>query len=143
MKNGILFILFVLTFGCSQKVKVSDLLFLNGYWQINRVEDLDGNKKEYPINEVYDFFEIKNKTGFHKKVVWQPTGKFLVNDIQENLLIDIKDEAVFFNFNNRYGKHSDKLVAISEKEMVLVSNENVKYFYTKVILEEDNYGKKN
>ena len=143
MRKSIFLFLFFLIISCSNNNNLASINAINGYWQINKVIDLDGNKKEYPINEVYDFFEIKNKIGFHKKVVWQPTGKFLVNDLQENIKINVVKDDVILDFSSRFGKHSDMLESISDQEMVLVSKENVKYYYTKVVLDEKNYGKKN
>jgi len=50
MKKGILvFILTLVLASCSQKVDVSKIDAINGYWQISKVTDADGNKKENPI----------------------------------------------------------------------------------------------
>lgn len=117
---------------CSQKADLSQIGFINGYWQISKVTDLDGNKKEYPINEVYDFFEIKNNSGFHKKVTWQPDGTFLVNDLQENVKITIVNEEVMLDFSSKYGKHSENLESVSKDEMVLVSKDQIRFIYKKV-----------
>lgn len=140
MKNlkFILFILLILS--CKRQLNTDDLGNLNGYWQIAKAENASGEKKEYPINEVYDFFEINGTTGIHKKVVWQPTQKFLVNDIEENIKVKNIKEDYFIEFSNRYGSHSDKLVSINNEEMILSSTENVKYYYKKVILEDNPYG---
>lgn len=143
MKKYIVLGLVFLILGCSQKVDISKIDSLNGYWQISKVLDDNGNKKEYPINEVYDFFEIKNKKGFHKKVVWQPTGKFLVNDMQDDVKLVQLEEEFFLEFSSKFGKHMDQLASISDNEMVLISKEKVKYYYSKVALDKDIYGKTN
>lgn len=135
MKKGI--VLFMLTFvfvGCYQKVDVSKIGAVNGYWQISKVTDDDGNKKEYPINEVYDYFDIKNNVGFHKKVLWQPDGTFLVNDLQDKVKVVVADEKAVLNFTSPYGSHTEELGSISDDEMVLISNDGIKYYYKKVIL---------
>lgn len=143
MKKLIIFSLVLVLLSCKKEVDLENINQLNGYWQISKAENTNGDKKEYPINEVYDYFEFKNKTGLHKKVVWQPTGKFLVNDMQENISIKKIEGEVFINFSSRYGKHVDKLESISAEEMILMSKDNVKYYYKKVVLEEDKYGEKN
>ena len=66
MKKSIAILILTLVFvGCSEKVDVSKIDSINGYWQISKVTDADDHKKEYPINEIYDYFEIKNKLGLH------------------------------------------------------------------------------
>ncbi|MEO8234926.1 MAG: lipocalin family protein [Flavobacterium sp.] len=144
MKKSLLFLLAIVFVGCSHKVDISKIDTINGYWQISKVIDGEGNKKEYPINETYDYFQIKNKKGFHKKVLWQPDGTFLVNDLQEDLNIIVKKDDVVLDFSSKFGKHQDKLESISEEEMVIVSKEAVKFYYSKVILNsESKDGKKN
>lgn len=135
MKKGIVLFIFALVFvSCSQKVDVSKIDSINGYWQISKVTDADGNKKEYPINEVYDYFEIKNNNGFHKKVQWQPNGKFLVNDLQDKVKVVVAEDKVILDFTSSYGNHSDELEVISNDELVLVSKEQIKFYYKKVVL---------
>ena len=133
MKNIIL-LLFVIFSSCTQKVEVSKINLINGYWEIQKVEDANGNEKEYKINEFYDYFDIKKNIGFHKKVQWLPTNKFLVNDAQDNLKIIVKEDKVFLKFHSEFGEHIDELVLISDDEMILVSKEKVKFYYQKVTL---------
>ncbi len=137
MKKSLLFLIlpFVLV-SCTQKVDVTKIDDINGYWQISKVTDADDHKKEYPINEVYDYFEIKNKIGFHKKVLWQPDGTFLVNDLQETLKVNVENERVQLDFSSKYGNHSEELESISKDEMVLVSKEEVKFYYKKVVINQ-------
>lgn len=125
-------LLLIITSGCQQQIKDKDLNLINGYWQILKVEDANGNKKEYKINEIYDYFEIKNKVGFHKKVRWQPAAKFLVNNAQENLQIIKKDNDYYLKFGSENGNHVNKLKSLSEDNMTLESLEKVSFYYIKV-----------
>ncbi len=121
-------------FGCSQKVDISKIDDLNGYWQITKAVNIDGDKKDYPINEVYDYYEIKNKNGFHKKVNWQPDGTFLVNDLSETVNITNNSEGVYIQFTSKFGKHSERIESISEKELVLETADKGKLYFSKVVL---------
>jgi hypothetical protein len=131
MKKIVLFSLLALI-SCSKKVEIASISKLNGYWQIQKVEDANGNKKDYPINEVYDYFEVKNNSGFHKKVTWQPDGTYLINDLQDEVKIIVKNDKVIVDFKSKFGNHIEELVAISENELVLKSKEEVSFYYTKV-----------
>lgn len=137
MKKLLLFLLFV-TLSCKQSITDADINLVNGYWQIEKVIDDNGNKKEYKINEIYDYFELKNKVGIHKKVKWQPAAKFLVNDAQENVKVIKEAESYYLKFWSQNGTHLDKLESISDEEMVLVSKEKVSFYYTKVNLDASN-----
>ena len=77
-----IFLLIVLTsmLSCKQKIKEADISNLNGYWEIEKVDLPDGDKKEYKVNETIDFFKIENKKGFRKKVMPQLDGTYLTND---------------------------------------------------------------
>jgi hypothetical protein len=130
----ILVFLMSICFGCSQKVDISKIDDINGYWQITKAVNADGDKKDYPINEVYDYYEIKNKNGFHKKVNWQPDGTFLVNDLSETVKITNNSEGVYIQFTSKFGKHSERIESISEKELVLETVDKAKLYFTKVIL---------
>ena len=59
--------LFILT-ACQNKVTHEDLPFLNGYWEIEKVNMPDGQTKEYTINTTVDYIEMKDLSGFRKKV---------------------------------------------------------------------------
>ena len=63
MKKIILFLVFGLFLSCKQSISESDLQNLNGYWEIEKVELPDGDKKEYKVNETIDFFKITDHKG--------------------------------------------------------------------------------
>ncbi len=135
MKKIIVLILAItVNLGCSQKVDISQINNINGYWQITKAINTNGDKKDYPINEVYDYYEIKNKTGFHKKVTWQPDGTFLVNDLSEKVKITDSSEGFFIQFTSKFGKHSERIEAVSDKELVLETPDKAKLYFSKVVL---------
>ncbi len=121
-------------FGCSKKADISEIDNINGYWQISKAVNADGDKKEYPINEIYDYFEVKNKIGFHKKVRWQPDGTFLINDLSETIkIIDTKKE-IKIDFFSKFGKHSEVIEFLSENELILKMTDDSKMYFNKVVL---------
>ena len=130
----VLLVLISTCFGCSQKVDISKINTLNGYWQITKAVNTNGDKKDYPINEVYDYYEIKAKNGFHKKVNWQPDGTFLVNNLADKIKITENLEGVFIQFASKFGKHTERIESISEKELVLETPDKAKLYFSKVVL---------
>ena len=101
-------------FSCKEKADIKNIDKIKGYWQITKVETAKGDKKDYPVNENYEYFDIKDKIGFHKKVRWQPMGTFLVDDMQEKMVASEKEESVVLNFSSEFGKHSENIVELSD-----------------------------
>lgn len=132
MKNTIkiLFILFLFA-SCQQKIEPSDIAKINGYWEIKKVVFPDGNHKDYGINETYDYFEIKNNKGFRKKVTPQLDGKFLVNDLSENVEVLFDHDKTYLSYNTTYAKWKEQLKSISDSEMVVINKEEKEYHYKK------------
>ena len=143
MKKIAVIIVALVLFSCKEKVALGQIDKIKGYWQITKVETAEGEKKEYPVNENYEYFDIKNKTGFHKKVRWQPMGTFLVDDLQEKMTASEKDGEVVLNFSSEFGKHSEKVIELSDSLLVLESEEGADFHYKKVNVNSlPQYGKK-
>ena len=116
---------------CKQKIEPKDIAYINGYWEIERVDLPDGDHKEYKMNEVYDFFDVKNNKGFRKKVMPQLDGTFLANDASENVEIVFLKDQVFLKFKTEYATWTEELKQISATEMVLENNKKIEYKYKK------------
>jgi len=127
---SILFLAFLFV-ACQQKIKPEDISKINGYWEVEKVVFDSINDKEYGMNEVYDYFEIKNNKGIRKKVMPQLDGTFLVNDTYENVTVRFADDKVFLDYSTPYMKWSEELIAVSAEELVLLNKEKTEYHYKK------------
>ncbi|MDI9311482.1 MAG: hypothetical protein QM535_14815 [Limnohabitans sp.] len=132
MKKGIVILVGLISFSCSKKVELKDIDLLNGYWQIEKVKKSDGEKKEYPVNEEYEYFELVNNVGFHKKVNWQPLGKYVVDAMQEKVEAAQNDGEVILKFSSKFGKRTEKVVSLSKEELVLSTADDSEFYYKKV-----------
>lgn len=143
MRRIVLTLSLLSVFSCAEKVAIENIEKINGYWQITKVETADGEKKEYPVNENYEYFDIKNKLGFHKKVRWQPMGTFLVDDMQEKMTASEKEGEVVLDFSSEFGKHTEKVIQLTDSLLVLESQEGADFHYKKVNVNRlPKYGKK-
>lgn len=136
MKKCVVFFVAFILSSCAEKVDPVKLNLINGYWQITKAINANGDKKVYKINEIYDYFELKDKIGFRKKVTWQPTGTFLVNNAQDSVRVTITGEKVYLNFSTLFGKHKEEIISLSDKEMVLLSDIDTKFYYEKIVLDK-------
>ena len=131
MKKLIPIALLVLLSACHQKVTSNDIANLNGYWEIEKVVFSNGSKKEYTYNESYDYFQIKDKSGFRKKVMPQLDGRFLVNDQLEKITISFNNEEAYINYSTPFAKWKEKIKAISREKLIIINASKAEYHYKK------------
>ncbi|ESU26295.1 hypothetical protein FLJC2902T_27760 [Flavobacterium limnosediminis JC2902] len=121
----------LLLVGCKQTIEEKDLAKINGYWEIEKAELPDGGKKEYKINPTIDFFEIKDKKGFRKKVVPQFDGSYLMNDLSEKIVITNTDGDAFLNYTTPYAKWKEEIIEISDEKLIVKNDQDIEYHYKK------------
>jgi Lipocalin-like domain len=134
MKNAFFFFLISLVLiSCKSEIKESDISKINGYWEIEKVILASGEKKEYKISETIDYFQIKNKTGFRKKVTPQIDGKYLVNDVSETITISAEKSDYFINYKTQYLSWKEEIIELQDSVLVLKNKDDVVYHYKKSI----------
>jgi hypothetical protein len=133
MKKIFLFIVFGLLLSCKQTISKTDLNNLNGYWEIEKVELPDGDKKEYKVNETIDFFEIQDKKGFRKKVMPQLDGTYLTNDIQENIIITIQDGEAIVHYKTVYASWNEEIIKLTKDKLVIKNQQDFEYHYKRPV----------
>lgn len=114
---------------CSDKISSEDLHFLNGYWEIEKVEFLDGKKKEYPMNTVIDYFEIKNLQGFRKKMVPRFDGTFETSDDAEPFIIKLEKGSFYVFYKNPLSEWQERLLSLSENSFSVENLEGTTYYF--------------
>ncbi len=127
-KSALLFICIGLV-SCKDSIPESDLVYLNGYWEIEKVELPDGDKKEYKVNESIDFIQLKSRNGIRKKVYPQIDGRYLVNDVQEQFIVTDSAGTWLLRYETRYGTWSEKILAIDSSFLEISGAEGAIYFY--------------
>lgn len=135
MKNFLLTLFTAVLFvSCQEKKTESfDVTLLNGYWEIEQVIMADGTRKEYKMNETIDFFEVKNDTGFRKKVNPQFDGTYIVNDTDEKIKIEKSEKGTYISYNTDYAKWKEKIIALNKEQLILENEQNIQYQYKKPI----------
>lgn len=137
MKKILLFIVLGSLFSCKQKITDADISNLNGYWEIERVELPNGEKKEYKVNETIDFFKIEASKGFRKKVMPQLDGSYLTNDVQEEVNVVLKDGDAFLQYKTTYASWNEEIIELTKDKLVVVNQQEIEYHYkrpTKILV---------
>lgn len=114
-----------------RNITEKDIYKLNGYWEIETAILPDGTKKEYTINPTVDYFEVKGKTGFRKKVMPQLDGKYLVNDQQETFTFSDKDDKAILLYKTKYAAWQEEILELSNDELVVKNTHGIEYHYKK------------
>ena len=129
MKKILLVILLGSVLSCKQKISNTDISNLNGYWEIEKVELPDGDKKEYKINETLDFFKIEANKGFRKKVMPQLDGTYLTNDIQEGVVVVLKDGDASLQYKTTYASWKEEIIELTKDKLVVKNQQEIEYYY--------------
>ena len=133
MKKIILFLVFGLFLSCKQSISESDLQNLNGYWEIEKVELPDGDKKEYKVNETIDFFKIADKKGFRRKVMPQIDGTYLTNDLKEDVVVVLKDGDATIQYKTNYANWNEEIIELSKDKLVVKNQQDLEYHYKRPV----------
>ena len=129
MKRILLLIVLVSALSCKQKITEADLSNLNGYWEIEKVELPDGDMKEYKVNETIDFFKIEANKGFRKKVMPQLDGTYLTNDIQEDVVVVVKDGDALLQYKTKYASWKEEIIELTKDKLVVKNQLEIEYYY--------------
>jgi hypothetical protein len=132
MKKIYLLFLPLILLACSG-VSEGDLTKINGYWEIETAVMPDGSEKEYKINSTIDFFELKGKQGFRKKVMPQVDGTYLTGDNYEKISVSTTDGKTYLNYTTDYAKWKEEIVELNDKELVLKNTYGMEYHYKKPV----------
>lgn len=124
-----LFLFVVSIVSCSGRVSLEDLHHLNGYWEIEEVEFSNGNTKEYPMNTVVDYIELKDGKGFRKKMVPRFDGTFETSDDAEPFTIVEENGMFFMRYENPLSEWQERLLSLSEDSFSVENPEGITYYF--------------
>ena len=134
MKHNLYVLLLVTTLiSCTSKPKKEDFTKLNGYWEIEKVDFSDGNKKEYKVNEFIDFIAIKDNKGIRQKVAPQLDGSYLKGTLFDSIRIVDSADCCYLKTDSKFTKWEEKILSVSDDEFVLENEVNIIYHYKKFV----------
>ena len=134
MKNYFyVLLLTTVLFSCTSKPKKEDIAKLNGYWEIEKVDFPDGNKKEYQVNEFIDFISVTENKGIRQKVAPQLDGSFLKGTLQDNIKIVDSADCYYLKTNSKFTKWEEKILSVSDDKFVLENEAKIVYHYKKFV----------
>ena len=104
---------------------------LSGYWEIKTVKMPDGEKKEYTINTVVDYIEIKGDSGTRTKVSPRFDGTFRTNGISENFTLKIEDDSLRMYYKTPFDAWKETVIKAEDSTLAVINRDNKIYTYSK------------
>ena len=124
---------FVLLVSCSDS-PAEKLKLLNGYWEIQQIENSHGSIKEYSISQNIDYFEVTDSgKGIRKKVQPDIVGKFTATNASENIDVIVKDNTGFLKYSTAFDTWQEEIIKVSKTQLVLRNKDNYTYTYRRYV----------
>ncbi len=132
MKKIYLFAILLATCLSCTSVEKSDLQFLNGYWEIEKVKQPSGKEIDFGMNTIYDYYEIDtDNKGFYVKASPQLDGTFIVDDFRDEIKVVENDKNYIIEFHSEYDDREMTILELSEKHLVIKNQDDKTYYYKK------------
>lgn len=132
MNKIILFSLLAVVFlSCNNHDPEQQKKFVEGYWEIEKVELPGDSVLNYKINENIDYFEIEDSTGFRKKLRPQFDGSYQTTDDAEEVTLRIEDDSLRLYYKTAFDEWKETLLEADEDEMSILNREGIIYHYKK------------
>lgn len=104
---------------------------LGGYWEIKSVEMPSGNKKDFTINTIVDYIEMKGDSGVRTKVSPKFDGSFTTNGVSEKFILKIEDDSLRMYYHTHFDEWKETVVEAKDSLLSVKNRDNKIYNYSK------------
>ncbi len=121
----------IVLLSCNNQDPKEQVKYIEGYWEIDKVELPGDSVREYSINETIDYFEITDSTGFRKKLQPQFDGSYKTSDDAEELKIKIENDSLRLYYKTPFDEWKETLLKADEEKMSILNKDGIIYHYKK------------
>ncbi|WP_339811318.1 lipocalin family protein [Zunongwangia profunda] len=131
MKNtGVFFLLFsLILLSCNKQDPKEQIQFIEGYWEIDKVEVSPDSTITYSINDNIDYFEVKGNSGQRTKLSPQLDGSFKTTNSAEKIELKIEEDSLRIYYKTAFDNWKETVLKASPEELVIKSNQDKIYHY--------------
>ena len=129
MNKVVTFGIFLMLVACQNKVSQEELTLLNGYWEIEKVTLANGQTKEYKVNTTIDYIEVKELSGYRKKVYPKFDGTFDTSNDAEQFTIIVQQDRFEIHHKSELSEWAEVLKSLDENSFSVTNAENITYYY--------------
>ncbi|WP_019038550.1 hypothetical protein [Psychroflexus tropicus] len=123
-----LVILSLILLSCTSKPDLEDVEKLNGFWEIEKAETPYGDKS-YQMNQMVDYFRIKENKGFRKKMQPSLLGNYQSSKNREYFRIEDQKDSLVFIYENDFDTWTETLLSIEDDQFTVRNKQNFIYTY--------------
>lgn len=118
-------------FSCAKPDPNAQKQNLEGYWEIKAVEIPSGNKKNFDLNTIVDYIEVKGDGGMRTKVSPNLDGTFINNGVSENFTLKIEDDSLRMYYKTPFDEWKETVIKAKDSTLVVKNRDNKVYEYKK------------
>lgn len=134
MKNNIfVFFLSLFLISCSNQAPEEKLQYLNGYWEVEKVEFPDESTKDFRMSETVDFFGFENKKGIRKKVRPQFDGTYVVTESAEKVEAKIENDSLNLYYSTPFDSWKETVLKAEEDKLSIINDRGIIYHYKRFV----------
>jgi hypothetical protein len=132
MKYKIIFLLItIFTISCEKPNPEAQKQNLSGYWEIKAVKMPDGEKKNFDVNTVVDYIEVKGDSGTRTKVSPKFDGSFTTNGVAENFTLKIEEDSLRMYYKTPFDEWKETVIEAKDSTLTVKNRDNKIYIYSK------------
>lgn len=124
-------LLSVFFFSCEKPNPNEQKKYLDGYWEIETVEMASGKKKDFSVNTIVDYIEVKGDSGVRTKVSPKFDGTFRTNGTLESFTLKIEDDSLRMLYKTPFDEWKETVIEVEDSTLVVKNRDNKVYTYTK------------
>lgn len=128
MKKLIVLLALVIA-SCQQNDPKEQLKNLDGYWEIDRVEVEKDSVIKYGMSPYIDYIEMKDSTGFRKKLKPELNGEFRTTENEEKISAKIEDRKLILEYSTPYASWQEEVLEANDKSLVVINSDGKTYYY--------------
>ena len=97
---------------------------LGGYWEIKTVKMPNGEKKEFGINTIIDYIEVKGDSGQRTKVSPKLDGTFASNGVSENFTLKIEEDSLRMYYKTPFDEWKETVIVVKDSTLTVKNRDN-------------------
>lgn len=130
MRWCLLFFLGLFFLGCAESaISKAELMYLNGYWEINNVVFSDGRQKDYGINPTIDFILLEGTQGYRKKMQPKFDGSYQTSNQTEAFEVIESQDYFVLTYKHDLDERQETLIQLDSLSFTVRDQEGVQYMY--------------
>ncbi len=134
MKVKFVIILCLLLFACNRNNPNTYIEFLEGYWEIDRVELYNGEIKDYRINQTIDYISITDSlTGIRKKLNPNFSGTYETSKNFEKFTLLVLNDSLHMLYETPFDKWKESVLFANESKLEIINENKDVFLYKKYI----------